>query len=525
MLLARRDRRVLVVDADPQFALTRQLGVAQRSLGVNLVDVLAGRAAAADAIVRDVHGVDVIAAAPALAGVEMSLVGELGRERFLRDALEPVLGDYDHVVIDTPPNLGLLTVNALVVAELVVAPVSAKDDASLHGIRELRQTLQRLAERLGSPAPELVAVLTRWQQYRISSRTIEQALVCDGLAPKVRIPARSALFARPAAGQGSARGQQSGELTGHRLSPPGRAVDGGERPMSSPTRRALTIDDPVAAAAACHVAHPPAEAAAGRLQEIALDEIHPNAAQPRKRFDQASLDALADSIRERGVLQPIIVAPRSAGGYQLIAGERRWRAAQIAGRPTIPALVGDAVDGAVSLELALIENVAREDLTVIEEARTIASLLDDLHITTPLLARRLGRSRSDLAHTVRLLELPDETIELLDDGALTKGHAKALLTEPDHHRRRDLAERAAERGWSVRALEAEIAQASPPPRRPTDPHPDQVAAAAKLHELLARTTGCHIQARPYRLGYQLILDQDAVDRLAEILQPAAGADR
>ena len=242
-------------------------------------------------------------------------------------------------------------------------------------------------------------------------------------------------------------------------------------------------------------------------------------------LDRASLDALADSIRERGVLQPIIVHPFSAGGYQLIAGERRWRASHIAGQLTIPALVGGAVDGAVSLELALIENVAREDLTVIEEARTIASLLDDLHVTTALLARRLGRSRSDLAHTIRLLELPDETIELLSDGALTKGHGKALLTEPDHHRRRQLAERAAERGWSVRALEAEIARASPPPHRHSDPHPDQVAAAARLHELLARATGCQIEARPYRLGYQLILDQDAVERLAEILRPAAGADQ
>jgi hypothetical protein len=110
VLLARRARRVLVVDADPQFALTRQIGLQERSLGVNLVDVMAGRAATADAIVRDVYGVDVIAAAPALAGIEMSLVGELGRERFLREALEPVLGDYDDVVIDTPPNLGLLTV-------------------------------------------------------------------------------------------------------------------------------------------------------------------------------------------------------------------------------------------------------------------------------------------------------------------------------------------------------------------------------------------------------------------------------
>jgi chromosome partitioning protein len=199
VLLSRHGRRVLVVDAERQVALTRQIGVEERSLGVNLVDVLAGRAAAADAIVRHVHGVDVIAAAPALAGIEMSLVGQLGRERLLRDGLEPVLGEYDDVVIDTPPNLGLLTVNALVVAELVVAPVSAEDDASLHGIRELRRTVRRLAERLGSPAPELVAVLTRWQPWRISSRAIEDALVGEGLVPAVRIPARSALFSRAAA--------------------------------------------------------------------------------------------------------------------------------------------------------------------------------------------------------------------------------------------------------------------------------------------------------------------------------------
>jgi chromosome partitioning protein len=199
VLLARRDRRVLAVDTDPQFALTRQLGLEVRSLGVNLVDVLAGRAAAADAIVGGVHGFDVIPAARELAGVEMSLVGEMGRELFLRDALEPVVGDYDHIVVDTPPNLALLTVNALVCADSVLAPVSAEDEASLHGIVELRQTIARLTKRLGVPAPGLVALLTRWQRHRISSREMEDALIAEGLEPVGRIPLRSALISRAAA--------------------------------------------------------------------------------------------------------------------------------------------------------------------------------------------------------------------------------------------------------------------------------------------------------------------------------------
>jgi chromosome partitioning protein len=135
----------------------------------------------------------------ALVGVEMSLVGELGRERFLTDALEPLIGEYDDIVIDTPPNLGLLTVNALVASEVVIAPVSAEDDASLHGIRELRRTLHKLTDRLSAPSPALMPVLTRWQPLRISSRLIEQALVLESLQPAVRVPARSALFAGAAA--------------------------------------------------------------------------------------------------------------------------------------------------------------------------------------------------------------------------------------------------------------------------------------------------------------------------------------
>jgi ParB family transcriptional regulator, chromosome partitioning protein len=268
----------------------------------------------------------------------------------------------------------------------------------------------------------------------------------------------------------------------------------------------------------CHVAHRAGSGRPdGRLREIPVEEIHPNPDQPRKHFDEEALSSLADSIRERGVLQPIIVRPDAAGGYELIAGERRWRAARLAAQRTIAALVDGSVEGAGSLELALIENVVREDLTPIEEARTIAVLLHDLNVTGAELARRLGRSRTDLAHIVRLLDLPDDAIELIDSGVLSKGHGKALLTEPDHHRRRVLAQRAAQDGWSIRALEAEIARGQNPRPKPPTPHPDHHAAAARLEEALVKATGCEARARPHRLGYQVILDQAGGERLIRFL--------
>ena len=212
----------------------------------------------------------------------------------------------------------------------------------------------------------------------------------------------------------------------------------------------------------------------------------------------------------------MIVRPAGAE-YELVAGERRWRAAELAGVETIPALVDGALDEVGSLELALIENVVREDLTAIEQARTLAVLLGDLRMTGAVVAKRLGRSRADIVNTVRLLDLPDEALELIDTSVLTKGHGKALLSEPDHHRRRVLARRAAEGGWSVRALEAEIARVAKPVSPRPLPHPDQCAAAAKLQDAVANATGCEARAAPHRRGFQIILDQAAADRLALIL--------
>ena len=293
--------------------------------------------------------------------------------------------------------------------------------------------------------------------------------------------------------------------------------------MSSPRNRRLRIDDPLSPAAAndgnatsTPTATPDTHTGENRLRQVPIGQIRANPDQPRKRFEETSLASLADSIRERGVLQPIIVRQLAEGGDELVAGERRWRPAQLAGEPTVPALIDDTLDAGGSLELALIENVVREDLTVIEEARTIAMLLEDLGVTGTVLARRLGRSRADIAHTVRLLDLPDEAIHLIDAGLLTKGHGKALLSEPDHHRRRTLAKRAAEARWSVRTLEAEIACHEQRRSRP-EPHPDHRAAAARLQDAIIKATGCDARARPHQCGYQIILDQAAADQLAKLL--------
>jgi len=270
------------------------------------------------------------------------------------------------------------------------------------------------------------------------------------------------------------------------------------------------LEQRLARAAVCAIVH-----AGGRTQF--------QARQARTMLDSSASAAIAASTSRAGPRTRL--RDRTASNSSaLIAGERRWRAARIAGLATMPALVDDVVDDAVSLELALIENIARADLTVIEEARTIASLLDDLNVSRADLARRLGRSRSDLAHTVRLLELPDPTIELIDSGRLTKGHGKALLTEPDHDCRRQLANRAADSDWSVRNLETEIARRAESRPACAIAHADQLDAAATLEDAISRALGIDVQARPHRLGYQLLLDQAARYRLVRLLGVEVSAD-
>jgi ParB family chromosome partitioning protein len=189
--------------------------------------------------------------------------------------------------------------------------------------------------------------------------------------------------------------------------------------------------------------------------EIPVGDLSPNPNQPRVHFDEESLSDLAASIREIGVLQPLLVRQLADGSYQLIAGERRWRAAQRAGLATVPAVV-KTTDDMSSVEQALVENLHRQDLAPLEEAGAYQQLIDDFSLTHDDVAKRVGKSRSSITNSLRLLALPAAIQAFLADGKLSAGHAKALLGTPDRAFQEQLARRAAAEGWSVRAIEEAI---------------------------------------------------------------------
>ena len=256
------------------------------------------------------------------------------------------------------------------------------------------------------------------------------------------------------------------------------------------------------------------------LRELPLELIAPNPHQPRQSFDEEALVALAESIKLRGVLQPVLVRPLAGGRYELIAGERRWRAAKLAELEHVPAIVRHHGDAA-SIELALVENMAREDLNPVEEARACAALVDELGLTREAVGLRVGRSRVAVSNLMRLLELPDEVLELVERRLLTEGHGRALLTLEDQAGRRRLARQAVDGRWSVRELEARArASAAEPrttPRRRRTLHPDQEEAVARITDAFGTALGADVDVKPRSgTGYRVELSFQSVDEALEL---------
>ena len=252
------------------------------------------------------------------------------------------------------------------------------------------------------------------------------------------------------------------------------------------------------------------------LIELSVDAIHANPRQPRKRFDGEAGSGLAESIRAQGVIQPLLVRPRTAGGYEIVAGERRWRAAREAGRQTVPAVVRET-DDRDTLLLGLVENVAREQLTPVEEARAYAVLIDEFSLSLGEVAERVGRSKPSVSNRIRLLDLPDDELGMVERGQLTEGHARAVLAVPDHEGRRRLAREIVQKGLSVRVAEqrAKWAGAKQKPRvraTPVDP-----ALAARVRDALERITGFHARVTSGRVEI-VFADEHELEEIADALE-------
>jgi ParB family transcriptional regulator, chromosome partitioning protein len=260
------------------------------------------------------------------------------------------------------------------------------------------------------------------------------------------------------------------------------------------------------------------------LRQLPVELINPSPHQPRRAFDEEGILALAESIKLRGVLQPVLVRPLPGGRFELIAGERRWRAARAAQLETIPAVIRRH-DDAASLEVALIENMARQDLNPVEEARACAALVEELGLTREEVGLRVGRSRVAVSNLIRLLDLPDEALELIERSELSEGHGRALLLATDQTDRRRLARVAVDGRWSVRELESRarsVASGGPAARRRSHRrgplHPDQIAAIDQIADSFATAFGRDVEVTPHRLGYRVELSFDSLDAALELAQ-------
>ncbi|MEX1219039.1 MAG: ParB/RepB/Spo0J family partition protein [Solirubrobacterales bacterium] len=270
----------------------------------------------------------------------------------------------------------------------------------------------------------------------------------------------------------------------------------------------------------------PVSASGTDIRELPVDLIEPNPNQPRRRFDEEALQALTDSIAASGVIQPLLVRELGNERYELIAGERRWRAAQEAGIERVPVVVRDS-DEADRLEVALIENMVREDLNPVEEARACAALVEDLGVTKEELGRRVGRSRPQISNLIRLLDLPDEVLAMLESAQLSEGHGRAILQVGDHDGRRDLARTALSGEWSVRRTEEEARSASSGKAGKTKTRATQLSTEEK--EAIAELTGTFevgldlpVKIRPRAGGLAIEIQVEDFDQAAGLAEKLRG---
>ena len=260
----------------------------------------------------------------------------------------------------------------------------------------------------------------------------------------------------------------------------------------------------------------------GGVAEVAISDISPNPYQPRKTFANDGIEELAASVKEHGIVQPLLVTRVPGGSYQLIAGERRFRAAKLAGLGKVPVLVKDSVPNLSALELALIENIQREDLNPIEEAHAYSQLHDEFGLTQDEVAKRVGKQRSTVANHIRLLKLPDKVKKLVAAGTLTMGHARALLAVESPRKLEEFAQKVVREELNVRQTEALVTPAPPKPKK-VEPKKDVFTEDAE--ERLRKVLRTKVEIKRKRRGGTITIGFASEDELIRLFENLTGARR
>lgn len=409
-----------------------------------------GNARPQEAIIKTRYkNVDIIPATNQLCEAELQLADVEQRNHQLRKIILQVKDNYDIVIVDCLPSLGILAINAMIACDRIIVPMVCEPFA-LEGLAQLMQTVKKVKRSANKELQLMGIVFTMLDKRLLASneimRDIKRTFPSDVIF-KTEIPRNVRITEAQSHGEpiiSTTRTPRVQTRTSALQRKYWRSAAKWRRRMSNKRIggdfNSLFDDNNM-------------EESEG-LRTLRLSEIEPNKGQPRKVFDKEAMEQLAESIRVNGVLQPLLVRPLSTGNYQIVAGERRWRAAKIAGLAEVPVVVRDDLSDEQVMQVALIENLQRENLNPIEEAQGYKELIEKYNMTQDQLSKALGKARSSIANSLGLLTLPVGVRDLLADGKLSAGHCKALKMIKDPALMTEIAVRAADGELSVRSIEA-----------------------------------------------------------------------
>ena len=506
--LASLGKRVLALDMDPQGNMTSGLGVDKDGVEKTVYDLIIGNVGIEECICENVlENLDVLPSNINLSAAEIELIGIDNKEYLLKEEVDKVKDRYDYIIIDCPPALSMLTINAMTTSDSVLVPIQCEYYA-LEGLSQLIHTIELVQERLNSTLEIEGVVFTMYDaRTNLSLQVVEN--VKDNLNQtiyKTIIPRNIRLAEAPSYGMPitlydpKSTGAESYMLLAEEVEKSKMAVKRNGLGKGLDSLIPNKNDKVAKASVKTEELRKKTDEIPSKTGEIMvkINQVEPNRDQPRKDFDEDALMELADSIKQFGILQPLIVQKKN-DYYEIIAGERRWRAAKIAGVKEVPIIVKEFSDQEI-VEISLIENIQRENLNPIEEAMAYKRLLEEFNLKQDEVAERVSKSRTAVTNSMRLLKLSPRVQQMIVDDMISTGHARALLAIDDEEQQFILANRIFDEKLSVREIEKIVKDLKNPKKEIKKTKIEYTFVYENIEEQMKNIIGTKVSVNPKANG-------------------------